>query len=329
MRISPVLTPVAALPQGRILHLQRLSTEDGPGIRTTVFFKGCSLGCRWCHNPESIAPRPQVQWLESLCIGCGLCVAACPQGVLSLSESGVQIERACCVGCGTCAEACPTNAMELLGRNIGVEELLREVLKDRAYFESSAGGVTVSGGEPTLQPLFVADFLRRLQAAGVQTALDTCGGCSAASLEKILPHVNIVLFDLKEIDPQKHHTFTGQSNARVFENLRVVCDFIKNQNPTLRLWVRTPLIPGATATQENLTGLGNFITQTLDGLVERWDLCAFNNLCRDKYHRLGLVWDFETTPLMTAAELAACEAWAKAAAGAAQTVVVSGATRAL
>ncbi|OQA22465.1 MAG: Benzylsuccinate synthase activating enzyme [Chloroflexi bacterium ADurb.Bin360] len=312
----------------RILHLQRLSTEDGPGIRTTVFFKGCPLACAWCHNPESIPSQPQVQWLEQRCIGCGTCLEACPRGCLSRDTAGaIVIDRSCCAGCGTCATACPANALELLGRTLTVDELVREVLKDRAYFEASGGGVTLSGGEPTLQATFAKTFLQRMRAEGVQTALDTCGLMSPATLETLLPYVDLVLYDLKEIDAEKHRTFTGQSNTTILENARLLRRLIAESAPATRLWIRTPLIPGATATRENLLGLGAFITSTLDGVVERWELCAFNNLCRDKYRRLGLTWAFAATPLMTAEELAEMERWARESGVAPAMVLATGAAR--
>ena len=307
-----------------ILHLQRLSTEDGPGIRTTVFFKGCPLRCTWCHNPESISPKPQVQWLEYRCLGCGACVEACPDGCLTRTEAGVVIDRARCTGCGTCAEVCPANAMELLGTRIGVEELVAEVCKDRAFFATSGGGVTVSGGEPTMQAGFVAAFLRRLKEQGISTALDTCGLTAAASLDQILPHTDIVLFDLKEMDPEKHVAFTGRPNRPILDALLFVRDHLA---PGARLWIRTPLIPGATATPENLRGIGAFLADQLDGRVERWELCAFNNLCRDKYRRLGLDWRFAETPLLTIDELAALAECARQSGVRPEIVAATGSTR--
>jgi pyruvate formate lyase activating enzyme len=312
---------------GRILHLQRLSTEDGPGIRTTVFFKGCPLRCAWCHNPESISPYPQVQWLENRCIGCNTCLGACPRGYLDRTDQGVRIDRENCQGCGTCAEACPANAMELLGTDVSAEELVQEVVKDRTFYETSGGGVTASGGEPLMQPDFVALFLGRLKAAGITTALDTCGWASHQSLEKTLPYVDLVMFDLKEIEPARHRAFAGQSNEVIFDALLFVRDYMAERAPEMRLWIRTPLIPGATARRENLLGLGAFIARHLDGLVERWELCAFNNLCRDKYRRLGIDWPFRETPLLAPEELSELEAWARQSGVDPAIVLATGATR--
>ena len=311
----------------RILHLQRLSTEDGPGIRTTVFFKGCPLRCEWCHNPESLSPHPQVQWLETRCIGCRTCLDVCPNACLLLTADGMRIDRERCTGCGACAEACPANAMELLGATVTVEDLVKELVKDRTFYETSGGGVTASGGEPAMQAAFVAALLARLKAEGVDTALDTCGLAPPHSWGKILPHVDLVLFDLKQSDPEQHRMQTGQSNDRILEALLEIRNYIAGQQPHPRLWIRTPLIPGATATADNLRGLGALIARHLDGLVERWELCAFNNLCRDKYRRLGMPWRFQDTPLLSSRALRELEHQARQSGVDPAIVVATGPTQ--
>ncbi len=289
-----------------ILHTQRLSTEDGPGIRTTVFFKGCPLSCSWCHNPESISARPQLHWMEVRCIGCGICIKACPHGYLVKKPEGITRNRPACLACGKCAEECPAGAQEVLGKDTGLEELLLELLKDRVYYEKSGGGVTLSGGEPLMQPEFTLNLLRRLKESGVSTALDTCGLCSKSALERALPYTDLVLFDLKETDAEKHRQWTGQDNRRILENLLHVRDFMA-ANPGKSLWIRTPLIPGATANRDTIERIGHFIRDNLSSHVQRWELCAFNNLCRDKYRRLDMDWEYSSTPLMSKQEMSDCQ----------------------
>ncbi len=289
---------VEHMKKGLVLEIQRMSTEDGPGLRTTVFFKGCSLKCAWCHNPESISLLPQIHWIGSRCIGCRTCLDTCPHEALSMTPKGILIDRDGCDGCGLCVEECPSTALELLGESWRLEDLVREVLKDRVYFEKSDGGVTVSGGEPTIQADFAAEFLKQIRAQGIKTALDTCGLCSVRALDKLLPYANLVLFDLKEIDTRRHLEFTGSDNRTILENLVHAADYIDSHLYPEGLWIRTPIIPGATDTERNINGIGAWIKTHLDQKVKRWELCAFNNLCRDKYARLGLTWQFENADLL-------------------------------
>jgi pyruvate formate lyase activating enzyme len=312
---------------GLILHVQRLSTEDGPGIRSTVFFKQCPLACRWCHNPESISPRPELQWFPTRCIGCRSCEDACARACIRLTGEGLQIDRSRCDECGSCASACPSNALETLGRAVSADALVQELVRDRAYYESSGGGVTLSGGEPMAQPGFTAALLRALKDLGIATAVDTSGFASMDSFTRVLPDIDLLLYDLKTIDPDIHRAFTGQANEVVLRNLLQIRGMRHAHTHGPRLWIRTPLIPGATATEANLRAIGSFLAQYMDGMLERWELCAFNNMCRDKYLRLGITWAYAETPLMSRNELEALAGQARSSGIDPALVTVTGAAR--
>jgi len=277
---------------GTVLEIQRMSTEDGPGIRTTVFMKGCTLKCSWCHNPESISFKQELQWIKTDCIECGICIDLCPSKALSFKDNDVIIDREKCKICNICSKECPTGALELIGSKWNVENLVEELLKDRAYFEKSAGGVTISGGEPAMQPDFVVEVLKKLKKQGIHVALDSCGMSSEESFIKILPHVDLVLFDIKEIDSVKHKEFTGSSNEQILSNLKFVDNYIKNHKDSKSLWIRTPIIPDATATENNILGITKFLSENRIE-YDRWELCSFNNLCNDKYVRLNIDWEFK------------------------------------
>ena len=288
-------------PVGRTIELIRGSSHDGPGLRTTVFLKGCSLDCQWCQNPEGIAFGQAVWWEARTCIRCGACIAACPDHVLSSRTDGIRLDRGRCTHCGTCVEACPARAMRFTGRDWHLDALLKEVLKDRDYYRAFDGGVTASGGEPLCQYAFVAALFRRLQDESVHTALDTCGLAAPEAFAAVLPHTDLVLFDIKLLDSGRHRQLTGQGNERILANLNTVADHIRNASTGPNgLWIRTPLIPGATATTENLAAIGRFIRDRLADVIQRWELCAFNGACHEKYERLDLQWPYADQPLLDA-----------------------------
>lgn len=284
-----------------VFEVQKLSTEDGPGLRTTVFFKECPMTCAWCHNPESFSRHPVIQWFGTRCIGCETCLGACPRSALTFDDAGLVIDRDACDACGDCVSACPSTALTATGRPVSLDELCAEVLKDRAFFEASGGGVTVSGGEPTLQASFVEAFLRRCKENGMATALDTCGLASRVTYERLLPHVDVVLYDIKEIDPARHVSFTGVPNDKILENCRWLAGELARLGK--RLWIRTPVVPGYTATAGNIQGIGEFIVHDLGNAIERWDLLAFNNLAGDKYARMDLAWPMKGVPLLSKREM--------------------------
>jgi pyruvate formate lyase activating enzyme len=275
-----------------ILDIQRLSTEDGPGLRTTVFFKGCSLACAWCHNPESIKFLPQIQWIEnSRCIGCGLCVQACPRQGLVSGANGIEIDREMCEACGSCVDVCPTGAMEIKGEVWELDDLLEEVLKDISFFRDD-GGVTFSGGEALMQADFVIAALKRLREKGIHTAVDTAGLVSEKAMLGAIENADMILFDLKILDREKHIKNTGASNDVILKNARLLADY-KRKHGTPSIWIRTPVIPNATDSSDNISSIGKFISEYMSDTIDRWELCAFNNLCFTKYKRLGGKWEFE------------------------------------
>lgn len=265
-----------------VFNVQRYSTEDGPGIRTTVFLKGCPMRCPWCHNPEGLSPRPELVWYEVRCIAARDCLGACPRRALTLTPEGMVIDRDACDVCGLCEEACPAGALEVIGRERTVEEVAEEALRDRVFYEKSGGGVTLSGGEPALQWEFSLSLMRVLGGEGVHLALDTCGGVSWERLEPLVREADLVLFDLKLMDEEKHRRFTGVSLSTVLGNARKTAEMGK------AMWIRTPIIPGYTDDEENIRAIAGFIRENLP-VVERYDLLAFNNTCEAKYRRLDLI----------------------------------------
>ena len=285
--------------KGLVLEIQRMSTEDGPGLRTTVFMKGCPMRCLWCHNPESISPKPQIQWIGIRCIGCKTCIESCPKNALTMTQTSLVIDRNICNCCGLCADACPSTALEILGAEWEVNALAKELLKDREYFKQSSGGITISGGEGTLQWRFISSLLRILKGEGLHICIDTCGITRQDALDAILPFTDIVLFDLKEMDHHNHKDFTNSELNRVLSTLEYIAKYVKSHPNPVEIWIRTPLIPDTTAREENIQNIGRHIAEHCDGVVSRWDLLAFNNLCKDKYERLGLDWQFKDTPLLT------------------------------
>ena len=297
----------------KILNIQRMSTEDGPGLRTTLFVKGCPLICAWCHNPESISTKSHVEWLGVRCIGCRSCIDACPKHGVTLDEAGIHIAPDCSA-CGTCVDECPTEALEMKGIEKSVEELYHELIKDRSFWGED-GGVTLSGGEILMQYKEAELLLKKLHGDGIHTAVDTSGFCTKLAIDAVLPYTDIFLFDLKLFDGAEHVKFIGQENAIILENFEYLLSKKK------RIWVRTPIIPGATDTDENIKGIATIVRDR----VEKWELCAFNNLCKDKYERINEEWEFNNSELMTKARMNELVEIAKAAG--ASNVVWSGMTQ--
>lgn len=275
---------------GLIFDIQRDCTEDGPGIRTTVFLKGCSLRCPWCQNPEGIRSYPELIWYDKRCTGTKRCVDACPVDALTLTRAGMIVDRKLCDACGKCVEVCPGRALEVAGKLYSVGEVVEIALRDRVFYEKSGGGVTLSGGEVALQARFSVSLLRSLREAGVHTAIETSLGTGWEVLRPLVEATDLVILDLKLMDREKHSTYLGIPLDLVLSNARNVALLKKP------IWVHTPIIPKYTDSEENIERVARFIESNLP-TAERYELLAFNKTCAQKYRRLGLTWELGSEDL--------------------------------
>ncbi len=262
-----------------IVDVKRDSLEDGPGIRSVVFFKGCPLGCVFCHNPEAQDPGPEIAFSPRECIRCGECVDACPENAVSLDLPG-RIRRELCNRCGECVEACPGKGIRRVGVYYRVEELGELLLRDRAFYKHSGGGVTLSGGECTLYPEYLEALLKFLKPEGIHVLLETSGFFNYKAFRaRILPHLDEIYFDLKLADPRDHVRWTGRSNRTSLRNFRRLL-----RETGARVTPRIPLVPGITATRENLAGIARVLRQ--EGVKEA-ALLPYNPMGMDKYRMIG------------------------------------------
>lgn len=284
-----------------LTKIEYLSSHDGPGVRISLFFKGCTLQCKWCHNPETIHPFLDLTWNKRLCIGCRTCLTKCETGAISFDKNYiVNIEK--CVKCFKCVETCPSKALNTIGRYYTVDELEYQVIQEEQMIKAMGGGITFSGGEPALHADFIQLLAKRLKKRNLNLALDTCGNVPWKNYEKLLPYIDLILYDLKEMDPIKHKEFTGGNNELIHSNFFKINKFIIEHNLSTHIWIRTPLIPKMNATADNLKSIGFFLSRD-SNVVDRWELCAFNNLCNEKYNRLGINWILADTPLITESEM--------------------------
>ena len=260
--------------------IQRFSLNDGPGIRTTVFFQGCNMHCDWCHNPETIAPAPQPMLYPMKCIGCGQCFKACPTGAQQLAGGVHVIDREACVHCGACADVCFSGAIEMSGKAYSVEQVMREILQDRLYYGESGGGVTFSGGECTLQGAFLMELAEACRAQGIRTALETALYLPFERLRPILSAMDLIMFDIKLFDAEEHKRHTGVGNALVLENVQ------KADRLGIPMIARTPLIPGVTDTPRNIQAILDFLKPLRN--IECYELLNFNPLGGSKCEALEI-----------------------------------------
>jgi len=272
-----VIGVVYGVTTGLVFDIQRFCLHDGPGIRTTVFLKGCTLRCRWCHNPESIAPRPEVYFWAQRCVKCGACARACPRGAIRLDRPR-RIMRRLCDGCGACARACPATALEIIGRTTTPQEALAAVQRDEPFYRTSGGGVTLSGGEPLAQPEFTLELMRECHDHGLHVALDTAGNIGNGVFAAAAEAADLILIDLKHPDAGAHRRFTGVSNERVLANL----EYLTNaRRPFI---VRVPVIPGFNDSPEILMALGRLAAAAH---ASELNLLPYHSLGEPKRRRLG------------------------------------------
>ncbi|HUT52619.1 MAG TPA: glycyl-radical enzyme activating protein [bacterium] len=268
---TPQTEPLRAL----VTNIQGFSTEDGPGIRTTVFFKGCPLACPWCHNPEGLAAKEELIFYAEKCIGCKECVKVCGHG--APVPGGPRFEE--CERCFKCVEACPATARRKMGEWYSVERLAAQVLRDRVYYETSGGGVTASGGEAMIWAEFLAGFFKRLKAEGIHTALDTSGVVGGERLKAVLEHTDLALVDLKIMDPERHRAVIGVELSPILAHIREIDD-----SGTAML-IRVPVVPGYTDDPANISAMAEF-ARTLEHL-QLIDLLPYHRMAEPKYRHLG------------------------------------------
>jgi len=292
MENQPV-TPKA--PTGLVLNIQHFCTHDGPGMRTTVFLKGCSLRCKWCSNPESIHPKPELAYNPGKCIGkkqCGFCLKnVCPESAIYVVGSGdpegdkVRINWDLCTNCGKCVPVCPAEALYLFGQEMTVDQVLDEVEQDSTFYRESGGGITVSGGECLLQADFVAALLAESHQRGINTAIETAGNVPWANMEKVLPHVDVVLHDHKLTDPERHKKWCGADNTRILVNFRKAYETF----PEKRFIARTPLIPGVNDDEQHIRAVLAFI-RPYNNVID-YELLPYHRFGEGKYGFLGRVYE--------------------------------------
>jgi pyruvate formate lyase activating enzyme len=263
-----------------ITNIQGYSIHDGPGIRTVVFLKGCGLECQWCSNPECISPHPEVGFIKALCTKCGKCAEVCPDGALVYeSDKLPRIDRERCSGCGSCSSACSYQALVLYGKPMNVDEVFDAVNRDKMFYQASGGGVTISGGEPLLQPQFVCDLFEKCRQAGIHTCMETSGCASESTLRQVLPYTDYVLYDLKHMNSEKHRRYTSKPNDLILSNAEIVAE------SAVETLFRMPLIPGINDDIQNINETAEFLHE-LGNNALRIELMPYHQFGKGKYESL-------------------------------------------
>jgi pyruvate formate lyase activating enzyme len=269
----------APMKNGVVFDIRRYSIHDGPGIRTTVFFKGCPLRCWWCHNPEGQDVEPELVYRKNRCIGCGECSKSCQREAISLISQSISISREECVLCGKCCLVCPSEALSIAGKQMSVKEILEEIEKDRAFYEESGGGVTFSGGEPLLQPDFLNALLSECKERAIHTAVDTCGFARYEIIDRIRDKVDLFLYDIKTMDNRKHRKYTGASNEQILKNLKKLAESGNS------IVISFPIIPGINDDDKNVTRTAEFISALPN--IQQVNLLPYHRAGIEKYKNLG------------------------------------------
>jgi glycyl-radical enzyme activating protein len=285
--------------KGRVLAIERLCVHDGPGIRTTVFLKGCPLHCRWCHNPESISPEPEIGFSKRKCVACGKCAEVCPTGAHVFRDGTHLLNRELCTACGKCVQACLPGALEYHGKEIAAEEATAAVLEDRTFYTTSEGGCTISGGEPLWQAEYCAEVFERLRDEGVHCAIDTSGAVEWESFEAVLPFTDMFLYDVKHTDDRLHCEHTGSPSRRILDNLRRLSDC------GVPIEIRIPTIPGFNADERSMAAIGELLSGLPNIVGVR--LLPYH-LARSKYEKIGRPDTMPHVPPPDAATMAAAAA---------------------
>lgn len=283
-------------PTGWVFNIQHYSIHDGPGIRTTVFLKGCPLHCLWCSNPESQSLKSQILFDKERCIRCDACITTCPNDAVLVNVDGSrQVKAENCNLCGLCIEDCYAGALEQIGREMKISDVLAEVKANQPFYDQSDGGMTLSGGEPMLQSQFSLELLRGSKALGIHTAIETCGYVKWDVLESFLPYLDLVLYDLKEMNSEHHKHWIGVPNDLVLDNLKRLV------SSGVAVIVRRPVIPGYNDSEDSIHQLGRFVRDL--GTVERIDLLPYHHFGKGKYERLGIEYILVDQPSMKDEEL--------------------------
>ena len=266
--------------KGLITGIQRFSIHDGPGIRTTVFLKGCPMRCFWCHNPETWKVKPEIQFFKEKCIGCGECAKVCPANAHVMQDGQHLFIRERCTACGKCPNACTTGALAMAGKWWKSDDVIRELVKDRKYYQNSEGGITLSGGEPFMQKEFVKEILGRIRQEGIHTAVETAAFCKWEDIQELLPTLDLVIMDIKVMDDNIHQKVTGVSNKQILDNA------LRLSKEKVHLIIRTPVIPGVNDNCEAIKEIADFI-RLFPNLLD-YELMPFHNMAQNKYDSLGI-----------------------------------------